>query len=119
MFCESFCMEKMYVRSRSAATASRSREAGLIMGHSETDDINKWQRSFAVIVTIFIDSCQMEIICSSRALFNPASRDFASRVLKFFNSLGRKTSLPLKKLLPSWSETHFWPWRPKVVGFCL
>ena len=40
----------------------------------------------------------MKIICSSSAGFNPASRDFATRVL-FFQQLVRKKSLPLKNLL--------------------
>ena len=44
------------------------------------DDIKKQQRSFAVIATIFVGSWSNEIICLSRALFNPAARDFASRV---------------------------------------
>jgi hypothetical protein len=54
IFCEGFYMEKIYVRSRSEATASRSREAGLTMHYLVRDDINKQQRSFAVIATIFI-----------------------------------------------------------------
>ena len=44
------------------------------------------------------------------------------REVQFFQRIGnldRKKSLPLKKLLPLWSETHFWPWRPKAVEFCL
>ena len=56
MACESFCMEEMDVRSRSEATASRSREAGLTMHYLGRDDINKRRRSFAVIATIFIGS---------------------------------------------------------------
>jgi hypothetical protein len=56
MACESFCMEEMDVRSRSEATASRSREAGLMMHYLGRDDINKRRRSFGVIATIFIDS---------------------------------------------------------------
>jgi len=59
MASESFCMEEMDVRSRSEATASKSREAGLIMGHSGTDDVNKRQHSLAVIATIFIGSFQL------------------------------------------------------------
>ena len=54
MLCEGFCMEKMYVRSRSEATASTSREAGLTMYYLVRDEINKQQPSFAVVATIFI-----------------------------------------------------------------
>jgi hypothetical protein len=53
----------------------------------DRDDINKQQRSIAVIATIFIGSWSDESICSTSALFNPAARDFASRVL-FFQRAG-------------------------------
>jgi hypothetical protein len=56
IFCEDFCMEKIYVRSTSEATATRSREAGLAMHYLGRDDINKQQRSLAVIATIFTGS---------------------------------------------------------------
>ena len=41
----------------------------------------------------------MKIICSSSALFNPASRDFASRgsIFSSIGNLDRKKSLPWKK----------------------
>ena len=72
------------MRSRSEATASRSREAGLIMRHSGCDDVNKRQCSFAIIATIFIGSLRSdENHFSSSALFNLAARDFASRGLIF------------------------------------
>ena len=49
------------------------------MGHSGTDDVNKRQRSFAIIATIFIGSWSEENHSFDSALFNLAARDFASR----------------------------------------
>ena len=109
MACESFCMEEMDVRSRSEATASRSREAGLIMHYSGCDDINKRQRSFAVIATIFIGSWSDENHLFKWRVIQSRFAGFRFASFNFFNSVGRKKSLPLKKSLPSWSETHFWP----------
>ena len=54
IFCEGFCMEKIYVRSRSEATASIPAKVVLTMHHLGRDDIKKQQRSFVMIATIFI-----------------------------------------------------------------
>ena len=83
------------MRSRSEATASRSREAGLIMRHSGTDDVNKRRCSFAIIATIFISSfnCQrLKIIISSRALFNLAGEISLREDLIFSTGIGNSAS---------------------------
>jgi hypothetical protein len=75
MACEGL-HEKMYVRSRSEVTASKSREAGLIMYYSGCDDVSKRQCSFGIIAAIVTGGGSDE---NHFPLLNPASRDFASR----------------------------------------
>ena len=72
-------MEEMYVRSRSEATASRSREAGLTMRYLGRDDINKRQRSFAVIATIFIGSWSDENSFVQVARYSISLREISLR----------------------------------------
>ena len=91
MACERLCMEEMDVRSRSEATASKSRLAGLTMYYSGTDDVNKRQCSFAIIATIFISSFNWRDEKSSFQVGHGSIslREISLREIWLFSKLGQ------------------------------